>query len=177
MVHKRNRRMHGWSFQPTGRRTGVALACLGLFLFSPQNSRAWGRSGHRLVVNKAVDTLPQGIREFFATNRSFLLQHVTDPLDVIAKTPAERHNHFIALDKYGRFPFEALPRDYKAAVTKFGKSKLEANGLLPCQIGVYSKEMTEPLKDGEWEEAKLEAAKRPNHVGTPRGPSHTTDDL
>ena len=169
--------MHGWSFQPTGRRTGVALACLVLFLSAPQNSRAWGRSGHRLVVNKAVDTLPQGIREFFDTSRSFLLQHVTDPLDVIAKTPAERHNHFIALDKYGRFPFETLPRDYKAAVTKFGKSKLEANGLLPWQIGVYSKKLTEALKDGKWEEAKLDAAILANYVAEAHDPFNTTDNF
>src|SRR5260370_36181755 len=133
--------MHGWSFQLTGRRTKVALACLVLFFSAPQNSRAWRRGGHRLVVNKAVDTLPPGIREFFDTNRSFLLQHVTDPLDVIAKTPAERHNHFIALDKYGRFPFEPLPRDYKAAVMKFGKSKLDATALLPSHIVLYSKKL------------------------------------
>jgi hypothetical protein len=148
-----------------------------LFLSSPQNLRAWGRSGHRLVVNKAVDTLPQGIREFFDANRSFLLQHVTDPLDALAKTPAERHNHFIALDKYGRFPFETLPRDYKAAVTKFGKSKLETNGLLPWQIGVYSKKLTEALKDGKWEEAKLDAAILANYVAEAHDPFNTTDNF
>jgi hypothetical protein len=169
--------MQGLSFQHAWRRTGVALACLVLFLSSPQNLRAWGRSGHRLVANKAVDTLPQGIREFFDANRSFLLQHVTDPLDVIAKTPAERHNHFIALDKYGRFPFEILPRDYKAAVTKFGKSKLEANGLLPWQIGVYSKKLTEALKDGKWEEAKLDAAILANYVAEAHDPFNTTDNF
>jgi hypothetical protein len=148
-----------------------------LFLSAPQDSRAWGRGGHRLVVNKAVDTLPPGIREFFDTNRNFLLQHVTDPLDVIAKTPAERHNHFIALDKYGRFPFETLPRDYKAAVTKFGKTKLEANGLLPWQIGVYSKKLTEALKDGKWEEAKLDAAILANYVAEAHDPFNTTDNF
>jgi hypothetical protein len=169
--------MQGFSFQHAWQRTGVALACLVLFLSSPQNLRAWGRSGHRLVVNKAVDTLPQGIREFFDANRSFLLQHVTDPLDALAKTPAERHNHFIALDKYGRFPFETLPRDYKAAVTKFGKSKLETNGLLPWQIGVYSKKLTEALKDGKWEEAKLDAAILANYVAEAHDPFNTTDNF
>jgi hypothetical protein len=165
------------SFQHAVRRTGVALACLVLSLSAPQSSRAWGRNGHRLVVNKAIDTLPQGIREFFDTNRNFLLQHITDPLDVIAKNPAERHNHFIALDKYGRFPFETLPREYKAAVTKFGKSKLEANGLLPWQIGVYSKKLTEALKDGKWEEAKLDAAILANYVAEAHDPFNTTDNF
>src|SRR5260370_17039047 len=105
--------MQGLSFQHTWRPTGVALACFVLCLFSPQSSRAWGRSGHRLVVNKAIETLPQGlpqgIREFFDTNRSFLFQHVTNPLNVIPKTPATRHNHFTALTNYLRFPFLPLP--------------------------------------------------------------------
>jgi hypothetical protein len=150
--------MHGLFFQHTGRRATIALACLVLFLSFPQNSRAWGKNGHRLVVNKAIDTLPSDIRPFFESNLALLSQHVTDPLDAIAKTPAERHNHFILLDKYGRFPFEALPRNYKAAVTKFGKAKLDANGLLPWQIGVYSEKLTEAMKAGKWEEARLDAA-------------------
>src|SRR5260370_2124323 len=127
-----------WSWQ----RTGVFVLCASLCLFFPEHSFAWGRNGHRLVVNKAIDTLetlPLEFRGFFESNRGLLLQHVTDPLDAIAKSPPERHNHFILLDKYGRFPFEAFPRNYRAAVTKFGKPKLDTNGLLPWQIGVYSR--------------------------------------
>ncbi len=165
------------SFQHTRRRAVVALACFLLFLSSPQNSRAWGRSGHRLVVNKAIDTLPQDIRPFFESNLALLSQHVTDPLDAIAKSPVERHNHFILLDKYGRFPFEALPRNYKAAVTKFGKPKLDANGLLPWQIGVYSEKLTEAMKAGKWEEARLDAAILANYVAEAHDPFNTTDNF
>src|SRR5712692_545379 len=154
-ARKRNRRMQGTSPKHTGRCAGAALAWLMLFLSFPQNSRAWGKNGHRLVVSKAIDTLPQDIRPFFESNLALLSQHVTDPLDAIAKAPAERHNHFILLDKYGRFPFETLPRNYKAALTKFGKPKLDANGLLPWQIGVYSEKLTEAMKAGKWDEARL----------------------
>jgi len=93
------------------------------------------------------------------------------------ETPAERHNHFILLDKYGRFPFEALPRNYKAAVTKFGKAKLDANGLLPWQIGVYSEKLTEAMKAGKWEEAKLYAAILANYVAEAHDPFDTTDNF
>ena len=112
------------------------------FVVFPSCLRAWGRNAHRLIVNKAVDTLPADVRAFFETNRGFLMQHVTDPMDSLAKNPSEKREQFIALDKYGRFPFEALPRSYKSAVTKFGKLKLDANGLLPWQIGVYSEKRT-----------------------------------
>jgi hypothetical protein len=153
------------------------MASLVIFLSFPQVLRAWGRGGHRLVVNKAIDTLPPDIRWYFEANRAVLSQHVTNPLDEIPKTPAERHNHFIALDKYGRFPFEALPRVYKTAVTKFGKAKLEANGLLPWQIGVYSEKLTQAMKAGKWDEARLDAAILANYVAEAHDPFNTTDNF
>jgi hypothetical protein len=168
--------MQALSFDHACRRAGAVLACLVLCLFFPHGSRAWGKNGHRLVVNKAIDTLPPEIRSFFETNLAVLSQHVTDPLDAITKTPAERHNHFILLDKYGRFPFELLPRDYKAAVTKFGKTKLEANGLLPWQIGVYSQKLTEAFKAGKWDDARLNAAILANYVAEAHDPFNTTDN-
>jgi hypothetical protein len=158
------------------RRSAFVLCALLCFLL-PDDSFAWGRNAHRLVVNKAVETLPADIRSFFEANRAILSQHVTDPLDAIAKTPAERHNHFILLDKYGRFPFEALPRSYKAAVTKFGRARLDANGLLPWQIGVYSEKLTEAMKAGKWEEAKLDAAILANYVAEAHDPFNTTDNF
>jgi hypothetical protein len=169
--------MQGLSIQHERRRTVVVVACILLLLVFPPNSHAWGKNGHRLVVTKAIDTLPQEIRPFFESNRGLLSQHVTDPLDAMAKSPAERHNHFILLDKYGRFPFEALPRDYKAAVTKFGKPKLDVNGLLPWQIGVYSEKLTEAMKAGKWDEARLDAAILANYVAEAHDPFNTTDNF
>jgi hypothetical protein len=156
----------------------VALVLAATFaLSSPQGAWAWGRNGNKLVVNKAIDTLPADIREFFESNRALLSQHVTDPLDSIAKMASERHNHFLYLDKYGRFPYDGLPRSYKAAVTKFGKTKLQANGLLPWQIGVYSQKLTEAIKAGHWDEAKLDAAILANYVAEAHDPFNTTEDF
>jgi hypothetical protein len=169
--------MQRWLDCHPRRQAAIVLASLVIFLSFPQVSRAWGRGGHRLVVNKAIDTLPPDIRWYFEANRAVLSQHVTNPLDEIPKTPAERHNHFIALDKYGRFPFEALPRVYKTAVTKFGKAKLEVNGLLPWQIGVYSEKLTQAMKAGKWDEARLDAAILANYVAEAHDPFNTTDNF
>ena len=155
----------------------LVLPALGIFLVFPYGARAWGRNGNKLVVNKAIDTLPADIRDFFESNRALLSQHVTDPLDSIAKVAAERHNHFLYLDKYGRFPYDALPRSYKAAVTKFGKTKLQANGLLPWQVGVYSQKLTEAMKAARWDEAKLDAAILANYVAEAHDPFNTTEDF
>jgi hypothetical protein len=146
---------------------------------SPSHAYAWGNGANRLVVNRAVETLPQDIRPFFEANRGILLQHVNDPFGTPDKllTPAERRNQYLFLDKYGRFPFDTLPRSYKAAVAKFGKSKLESNGLLPWQIGVYSAKLTDAMRDGKWEDAKIFAAILANYVAAAHDPFNTTDNM
>ncbi len=155
----------------------VLLAVAAMLALSASNARAWGENSHKLVVNQAIETLPPDIRFFFELNRTVLARHVSDPLDALRKTPAERHNHFLFLDKYGRFPFDALPRNYKAAVTKYTKAKLEANGLLPWQIGVYSEKLTVAMKAGRWDEAKLDAAILANYVAEAHDPFNTTENF
>jgi len=158
-------------------RAPLLLAAVVMFVLFPRTTRAWGGKGHKLIVNQAIDTLPAEIRYFFEANRGFLLQHVTDPLDAIEKTPSERHHHFLYLEKYGRFPFDSLPRSYKTAATKYTKAKLEANGLLPWQVGVYSEKLTEAMKVGRWDEAKLDAAILANYVAEAHDPFNTTENF
>src|SRR5438128_6584762 len=137
-------------------RTACVVLAVSL-TFLPLPANAWGGNGQKVVVNQAIDTLPSDLRTFFENNRPFMVQHVTDPLESEEKTPALHHNTFIRLDKYGRFPYDTLPRSYKAAVTKFGKSRLDTSGLLPWEIGVYSQKLTEAMRLGHWDEAKLDA--------------------
>ena len=63
-------------------------------------------------------------------------------------------NGFIRLDHYGQFPFSALPHDYTAAVGKFTRRTVEMYGLLPWQIGIYSKKLTDAFQAHNWTEAK-----------------------
>ncbi len=155
----------------------ILFCAIVVFALTPGQAFAWGANAQKIVVNKAVDTLPPDVRAFFEANRAFLVLHVTDPLEAETKTPSEKHNHFIYLDKYGRFPFTTLPRVYKAAVAKYGKSKLESTGLLPWQIGVYNAKLTEALKLGRWDEAKLDAAILAGYVSEAHDPFNTTDNF
>jgi hypothetical protein len=155
--------------------TMLALT-LPLAIYAPA-AFAWGNNANKLIVNRAIDTLPADLRPFFDNSRAELLNHVNDPFVTVAKTPAERKNQFLYLEKYGRFPFELLPRNYKAAVTKFGKSKLGSNGLLPWQIGVYSAKLTEAMQTGKWADAKLYAAVLASYVAAAHDPFNTTDNM
>ncbi len=167
---------------PRQKRSNVSIAGKGLLFLAvlelclPGNALAWGNNAQRLIVNHAVDTLPYELRPFFETNRNFLILHVNDPLSVLDKRPNERQNHFIELDKYGKFPFDALPRNYKAALSKYSKSKIDSTGLLPWQIGVYSAKLTDDLKNSRWDEAKIDAAFLADYVAEAHDPFNTTEN-
>jgi len=154
----------------------VALVVAGLCLL-PSCAMAWGNNAQRLIINHAVDTLPPEVRAFFDANRNYLVQHVNDPLTRVDQHPHERENHFVELDRYGKFPYEALPRNYRAAVDKYGKSRIDSTGLLPWSIGVYSQKLTEDLRAGRWEEAKLDAAFLADYVAEAHDPFNTTENF
>jgi hypothetical protein len=153
----------------------VLLTVVALFLPAP--AFAWGASAHRLITNKAVDTLPPELEAFFQANRNELVQHSTDPLDWLAKNPAERRNHVLHLDHYGHFPFDALPRDYKAAVRKYSQHTIEANGVLPWQIGVWSERLTNAFRAHRWDDVKLSAAILAHFVAESHDPFNTTENF
>ena len=155
-----------------------AVVLAALCLVAPAGAFAWGANGHKLISNKAVDTLPPELRPFFEASRNFIVQHSTDPFDALAKNPAaERRNRILLLDRYGRFPFESLPRDYKAALAKFGKARLEANGVLPWQIGVYNEKLTNAFRTHNWEEVRLLAALVSHYVAEAHDPFSTTENF
>jgi hypothetical protein len=154
--------------------------CAGLVLlaalvaFAVASSYGWGENAERLVTNKAIDTLPQEMGTFFEDNRQYLVQHVTDAGALDAKIAAGEHKDFIQLDHYGPFPYSALPRVYTAAVAKYSRQTLETYGLLPWQIGLSSKKLTDAFEEHNWAEAKVSAAALAHYVAAAHDPFNTT---
>ena len=157
--------------------SGAALFLAVLLLTLP-SSYSWGENADRLVANKAMDTLPEEMQPFFQANRQFIIQHVSDPQESVPKSlnPFEhpRPADFIALDHYGPFPFSALPREYNHAIVKFYRRTLDEYGVLPWQVGLYSKRLTDAFHDRNWNEAKLSAALLAHYVTAAHDPFKTT---
>ena len=152
----------------------AVIGFLGAWFFAIRPAYAWGPKAHRLSNDWAIGTLPDEVRGFFQTNRSFILEHSNDPEKWIKKDRYERMRHYIFLDKYGMFPYLDLPHSYKEAINKYGSGHIAHNGVLPWQIGEYSLKLTEALKAGKWEEAKLDAAALGFYVSEAHDPLHTT---
>jgi len=141
-------------------------------------AQAWGANGHKLVTGKAVDTLPPEMRRFFDARRSVLTQRVLDPLDWLKKNgAAEQRNHFIHFEKYGRFPYADLPRNYELARRRLGRAVLDRNGLLPWQIGVFSQRLTEAFRARDWDAVTSNAGALAFYVAQAHDPFQTTDNF
>jgi hypothetical protein len=105
----------------------------------PAPAFAWGVVGHRLIMARAIDLLPPELKPFFVKHRDEIVVRVVDP-DTwrVAGWPENAH-HFLdfGVPEYGKPPFTELPRDYDAALQKFGRSTLERNGLLPWRLAEF----------------------------------------
>lgn len=154
-------------------RAGIAAALAAILAASP-TLLAWGTNGNKLIVNKAVDVLPDDIRSYFEANRGYLMQHVNDPYEAAEKNPLLARNAYIRFEHYGPFPFVALPRIYKAAIEKYGKRTLDTYGLLPWSVGLYSERLTEAMRAHNWDEARDAAATLAYYVGEAHDPFSTT---
>src|SRR2546427_3177003 len=101
--------------------------------FAPSPAAAWGTAAHKYIMRRAIDLLPADIKPFFVHFRDELVVRVVDP-DLWRNVGWEDDkNHFLDLGvpEFGAYPFTALPREYGAAIEKFGMATLKRSGLLP----------------------------------------------
>jgi hypothetical protein len=110
----------------------------------PRPAAAWGFEAHKYITERVIPLLPPEIRPFFEKYRVSIVEHAIDPdLWRSAGWEAESPRHYVDLDSYGAYPFKELPRDYDAAVQKFGKDFVEKNGLLPWRADEIYKKLVE----------------------------------
>lgn len=117
-------------------------------LLRPAPAAAWGFETHKFIMSRAIDMLPDAIRPFFQANRLFVVEHAIDPdLWKSAGFTDEPPRHFVDLDAYGEYPFVELPRDYNAALAKFGLETLTKNGLLPWRTAEMANKLSRGFQD------------------------------
>ena len=114
------------------RRLSAALAVALMTLLLPSPVFAWSWAGHRFIMRRAIDLLPPEIKPFFVERREEIVYRAIDPDLWRDAGFDEDPNHFVnfGVAEYGPYPFVALPRDYTAAVEKFGVIALKRNGTL-----------------------------------------------
>ena len=104
-----------------------------LILCGPRPAEAWGFDAHKFILDKAISILPAEIRPFFEKYRVTIAEHAVDPdlWRTVGWDAEEGPRHFVDMDAYGPWPFKEMPRDYDAAVARYGREFVGRNGLLP----------------------------------------------
>ena len=110
----------------------LASVVLVALILAPSPARAWGFAGHRYIMGRAIDLLPPPLKPFFEHYRAEMIVRAIDP-DLWRNVGWEDDpNHFMDFGarEFGPPPFAAMPREYGAALEKFGAAALKRLGLL-----------------------------------------------
>ena len=109
------------------------MAVFLLVALLPAPAFAWGFAAHKYIMRRAIELLPAELKSFYVTHREEAVLRVTDPDLWRIVGWEDDPNHFVnfGTSDYGAYPFTALPREYGAAVEKFGLITLKRNGTLP----------------------------------------------
>ena len=141
-----------------------AVLLVVVLLSSPVPAAAWGFEAHKFIADKAIDLLPAPLKALFEKRRAFVVERAIDPdLWRNAGWDAEPPHHFLDLDheRFGPYPFDGLPRDYTAAVQKFGREFVHEQGLLPWRVQEFYGRL----------QREFESLKRPSP------PGYATDNI
>jgi hypothetical protein len=115
----------------------LAALALTVALAIPSPASAWGFEAHKLIADRMIELLPAELKALFVERRAFIVERSIDP-DLWRNVGWEEEppNHFVDLDNeaFGPYPFDGLPRDYTAAIQKFGKTFIHEQGLLPWRV-------------------------------------------
>jgi hypothetical protein len=115
------------------RKASVVVVVALIACAAPPPAAAWGTAAHRHIMARAIDLLPMELKPFFLQHRDELVMRVIDPDLFRVLGWEEDPNHFVnfGAKELGEYPFKELPREYGAAIEKFGMATLRRNGLLP----------------------------------------------
>jgi D-aminopeptidase len=141
-------------------------------------AHGWGHEAHQLITRKACDAMPEPVRAFFMAHRAELVEATLGPYhwreseDPAHKGEHERHFFDIDYEGFGEYPFSAVPRDYDAAVEKFGDETFDKYGRLPWRIASYLDEVSEAMASGDVDRIVETAAAYSFYVAKPFQPFH-----
>src|SRR5918995_200667 len=143
------------------RKASIVAAAVVVAALVPAPASAWGTAAHRYIMGRAIDMLPAELKPFFEHYRAELVVRTIDPDTWRNVGWEDDPNHFIdfGMKELGAYPFADLPREYGAALEKFGHATLNRIGRLP------------------WREAEMFGNLRRAFEGFSRGAPYAPNDV
>lgn len=123
------------------------LFTLTLLLFLTHQSFCWGFFAHRKINQYAVFLLPPEMMVLYKPNIVFLEEHAVDPDKRRYTITEEGPRHYIDIDHYGHYPYDSLPRNWKAAVARYSEDTLNRYGIVPWWLQTMLYRLTDAFKE------------------------------
>lgn len=118
-----------------------------MILFLHLECFCWGFYGHKKINNYAVFLLPPQMLILYKTHIDFITDHAVDPDMRRYAIAQEGARHYIDIDTYGKYPFNALPRKWSDAVDKFSADSLQKHGIVPWWVQTMLYRLTDAFKE------------------------------
>jgi hypothetical protein len=83
----------------------------------------------------------------YKPNADYIMEHAVDPDKRRYAIPEEAPHHYIDIDRYGRYPYDSLPRKWNDAVAKYSEDTLKAYGIVPWWIQTMLYRLTNAFKE------------------------------
>ena len=119
------------------------LAGLLVLTLTPGSAFAWSESVYRLVIRKAIDTLPKGQKKYFEDHRYEMPSLIPDE-----DPPVRPDGRRFALDRLGTFPFSDVPQT-EAEIAR--KADPLVVGRLPFLLLAAHTQLVDAFKSGDKE--------------------------
>lgn len=123
------------------------LFCLFIISFLFLDSFSWGFFAHRKINQYAIFLLPPQMMHLYKPNATFISEHAIDPDKRRYAIVEEGSRHYIDLDRYGKHPFDSLPRKWDDAVAKYTEDTLMAHGIVPWWIMIMQSRLTNAFRE------------------------------
>ncbi len=146
------------------------ILCLHLECF------CWGFYGHKKINNYAVFLLPPQMLVLYKTHIDFITNHAVDPDMRRYAVAQEGARHYIDIDNYGKYPFNALPRKWNDARDKFSEDSLQKHGIVPWWVQTMLYRLTDAFKEGNQVKILKLSAEIGHYIADAHVPLHASSN-
>lgn len=112
----------------------------------------------------------------YKPHSDFLVEHAVDPDKRRYAIPGEAPRHYIDIDKYGKYPYDSLPRKWNEAVAKYSADSLQAHGIVPWWIQTMLWRLTNAFKEKNQALILKYSAEIGHYIADSHVPLHTSSN-
>jgi hypothetical protein len=106
----------------------------------------------------------------------FLSEHSVDPDKGRYAIPEEGPRHYIDIDHYGTYPYEALPRRWEDAVAKYSEDTLNTYGIVPWWLQTMLGRLTAAFKEKNQAKILKYSAEIGHYIADSHVPLHASSN-